>query len=748
MSRGGAFLRCAGLAVLAVSQPLYSLLLGSPEYFAARGAQGRDILSTALLVLLPAILWAAAAAPLRRHGVRASAALAAGLLMAQAASGWPPAAAALSALAAGALAFFLSGAGAAEEFFAWLALPAALCPALFLSRAPWPGAAPAAPAAASGKAAPVLMLVLDELPLATLLDREGAIDAAWFPSFARLSREGAWYREARTVSDDTFKAVPALLTGELPRPPKAPWWKDYPDSLFTRLAPTHGLAVVESHTSLCPPSLCRPAKQGLLEEASDLAVLFAHRAVPRRWAGALPSVSHSWKGFSWSGLNAKAGESFLDRAGAMRAFVAGAPGGGFRFLHVMLPHPPWVYLPSGKTAFAPNEPIVLGDNGREDRWVGSEAVVLSAWQRHILQTRFTDRMLGGLVDALKASGQWDTALLVVAADHGASFRPGGRRRLRTDENAGEVVPVPLFIKFPKGGPSGPQAGPASLLDVLPTVLEALQLAVPDGLDGRSLLSSGPKPDAPFLLKDGRPVPAREGWKAARREADRRRRLLGDGLHPEGLYRIGPAGALVGKPLSALPRDAEERCALGLERPADADPRTSPAFVYGRVRCEKRPSGPYAVVAAARGTVVAAGVTDMDSAGAALLRMMLPEDAAAEASFFTVSGGLLSPVAAAAPRWSLEAGVLRDGGGSAVAVLGKRAGPQLAPDKDVLVVRGKAGPGAGTVLVFRGASLLYAGRAEGEQGSFDFALPRDLAGDGPGLRLFGVGDGGAWELAGK
>ncbi|MBI2362129.1 MAG: sulfatase-like hydrolase/transferase, partial [Elusimicrobia bacterium] len=629
------------------------------------------------------------------------------LLAAQAASALPPAAAVLSALAAGALAARFSRTETAREFISWLAAAAAACPLLFLARAPWPGRPPQAPPSGGAGAPPVVMLVLDEFPLATLLAEDGDIDAGWFPSFARLSREAAWYREARTVSDDTFKAVPALLTGELPRPPKAPWWKDYPRSVFTYLAPTRALRVVETHTSLCPPSLCRPSRQELSAQASDLAVLFAHRTVPRRWSGALPSVAHSWKGFSWSGLNAKAGESFLDRAGAMRSFIAAAPRGGFSFLHVMLPHPPWVTLPSGKAAFAPNEPIVIGDNGRDDRWTDSEAVVLAAWQRHILQARFTDRLVGELVDALKSSGAWDDAVVIVAADHGASFRPGGRRRLRTDENAGEVVPVPLFIKFPRGGPRGPQPAPASLLDVVPTLLDALGIPVPAGLDGHSLLAGGPRPSAPFLLKDGRPIPAAEGWQAARREADRRRRLLGDGSRPDGLYRIGPAGALVGRRAADLPSGPGAGCSLLLERPADADARTSPAYVYGRLDCLRAPPGPLPVVAVSGGRVVAAGLSEPCSGTGAALRMMVPEESAEGAEFFTAQGSRLSAVSLASPSWALQGGALRSDGRT-VPVLGKRPGPAFLPEKDVLVVRGLAGS-AGTVLVFRDASLLYAGR---------------------------------------
>lgn len=766
----GAFLRGTGLGILAVSQPLYSLLSSQPGFFAARGADAGDIAAVCLLGLLPALNWGAAAALAAAFGAGKpaeafSAGAAAALLTSQAAANLPAPVWAVACTVAAMAAASAVRRDAALEFLTWAASAALLMPLLFLARAPWPGAAYVPPAAAPGsRATRVVFVVLDELPLATLLGADGGVDPLWFPAFARLSQEGAWYLEARSPSDDTFKALPALLTGTYPKPPKSPWHRDYPANLFTLLAGTHLLQVTETHTALCPPELCRPRRPPpaarLVGLAQDLSVLFAHRCVPRSWGGALPSVSHSWKGFrgagaafSWDALNAEAGESYVGRVGAFKAFTEAAARPGrptLHFLHVMLPHPPWVTLPSGALIFNPNEPIVLGDGGREDRWDKDPDVVAAAWQRHILQARATDRLLGGLTDALKTAGLWEDTLLVVAADHGAAFRPGARRRQLTPETAGEVVPVPLFVKFPGDGPRGPQDRAASLVDVLPTVLEAQGIRVPEGLDGSSLRAPGRPPE--LVDKSGARSPATAGWADARRESERRRKLLGDGRRPDGLFRLGPAGTAVGRLVSDLRRSKNAPCSARLDQALHSPTAYSKAYLSGRVECPNGVAGHRAVLAVLDGVVVSAGVTGpFLGTNDAPLKLMLPEDSLKAGStpelFLGWGSGAdveVTPLSASGGAWRLEGESLVCTDGRRASLGKARAGARspAANAKDVVVLKGDAKE-AEEVVVLGEKGSVYSGVPDRSSGRFDFALPRDLAaGD---VRLFGVRGSEAWEL---
>lgn len=755
-SPAGAFLRGLGLGILAVSQPLYSLLSSQPGFFAARGADAADIVAVCLLALLPALIWGAAAALAGEAGESISACAAAALLTAQAASALPGpvwvAACAVAAIAASAA----IRRERAREFLTWASAAAALFPILFLAQAPWPGAFVPPAAAGGSRATRVVFVVLDEFPLATLLGTDGAVDPLWFPSFARLSEEGAWYREARSPSDDTFKALPAVLTGSYPRPPKAPWHRDYPSNLFTLLAATHLLEVTETHTALCPPELCRPSRPParLAGLALDMSILFAHRCAPRTWSRALPSISHSWKGFhgggrefSWETLNAGAGESYVGRVGVFKRFAQKAAQPGrptLFFLHVMLPHPPWVTLPSGALIFNPNEPIVLGDGGREDRWQMDADIVSAAWQRHILQARATDRLLGELTDGLKKAGLWQETLLVVTADHGAAFRPGARRRELTPETAGEVVPVPLFIKFSGDGPRGPVDRVASLVDVLPTVLEAQGLAVPEGLDGSTLRSPGRPPE--LVDKSGARRPAAAGFADARRESDRRRKLLGDGRRPDALFRLGPAGAAVGRPAARLRRSKNAPCSAKLDQSLYSPTPYSKAYISGRVECPDGVAGHRAVLAVVDGVVVSAGVSTP-------LKLMLPEDSLQTGStpelYLAWGGGAdveVAPLATSGGAWRLEGKTLACTDGRQASVGKPRQGARSPATnaKDVVVLKGEA-KDAQEVVVLGEAGSVYSGAPERSSGRFDFALPRDLAGRHGHLRVFAVRGSEAWEL---
>ena len=75
-------------------------------------------------------------------------------------------------------------------------------------------------------AAPVVMIVFDEFPVATLIDEQGEIRAEDFPGFARLAQDGTWFRNAVGSHERTEEALPTILSGNwrrstrrsLPRP--------------------------------------------------------------------------------------------------------------------------------------------------------------------------------------------------------------------------------------------------------------------------------------------------------------------------------------------------------------------------------------------------------------------------------------------------------------------------------------------------------------------------------------------------
>jgi hypothetical protein len=101
--------------------------------------------------------------------------------------------------------------------------------------------------------APVVLVVLDEFPEASLLDAGDRIDAAQFPNLASLAEDATWFRNTTGVSPTTPEAVPPILTGSYnDGVGLLPTIEEHPDNLFTLLRGEYRLHVKESVTSLCP----------------------------------------------------------------------------------------------------------------------------------------------------------------------------------------------------------------------------------------------------------------------------------------------------------------------------------------------------------------------------------------------------------------------------------------------------------------------------------------------------------------
>jgi arylsulfatase A-like enzyme len=101
-----------------------------------------------------------------------------------------------------------------------------------------------------------------------------------------------------------------------------------------------------------------------------------------------------------------------------------------------------------------------------------------------------DQALGALLDALRARGRFEQALVVVTADHGEFLgehdQVGHIARMLYEP----VLHVPLVVKPP--GAAQPPARidrPVQLVDVLPTVLQTVGAPIPPGVQGQPLLDA-------------------------------------------------------------------------------------------------------------------------------------------------------------------------------------------------------------------------------------------------------------------
>ncbi len=99
---------------------------------------------------------------------------------------------------------------------------------------------------------------------------------------------------------------------------------------------------------------------------------------------------------------------------------------------------------------------------------------------------YTDYHLGRVFDRLKDHGLWEDTMIVFVGDHGEEFlEHGDLGHARTLYE--ELLHVPLIVRIP-GRMAGVMSFPVAVLDVYPTVLNALQLPLPsmEALQGRDL----------------------------------------------------------------------------------------------------------------------------------------------------------------------------------------------------------------------------------------------------------------------
>ncbi len=340
---------------------------------------------------------------------------------------------------------------------------------------------------------PVIMVVFDELPLTCIMDENLQIDSKNFPNFAEFSKTANWYRNATTVSDTTHLAIPAILSGKKPDLSKLPTLRDHPENLFTLLKNTHTLNVYESITGLNPEKNLKIPHYGkrILSMLSDLFVVYAHIILPDDYRKILPKIDHNWGNFR--NIMEDAHEKLRDdRKLKFASFLNSlekTEKPSLNFLHILLPHAPFTYLPSGKK-YATDTGLE-GCEGK--KWPDDSRVIKTAFQRYMLQLCFVDSLIGKLVERLQQIDLFDPSLIVITADHGVSFRKNEYRRHVSKDNYGDIMPVPLFVKLPGQKEGKTDDRNVENIDIVPTIADILRIELPWNADGRSAVNNSLPP---------------------------------------------------------------------------------------------------------------------------------------------------------------------------------------------------------------------------------------------------------------
>jgi len=598
----------AGLTGLAVAQPLLDLLGRHPTYFVAHRTTPAELLLLlgaiclgipflAALIEIPASwIWPAGRGAFHR--------LLIGLLAAMAVTAWVKRLPGfdfwgiiLAAAAAGLALAWTYRRPMVRTFLTFSACLAVVFPVSFLSREAvrkiWqPATADATvQTSAHSTGTRVVLVIFDELPLASLLDEQSNVQAERFPSFAEFANGSHWFVNASSVHQRTSHAVPAILTGCYPACDKLPLAADHPHNLFTWLASDYELHVSEPLTRLYQPEdgTSEPDFWQRFERlVVDTSLVALHTLLPERLTVGLPSVDQNWADFwpaqhrtgaSWREVAQLRSDTSDDRPQQFLRFLQAIKPSDrpqLNFIHILLPHVPWCYLPNGAcytVGNASGEAIGLLNL---DDWS-----VVQAYQRHMAQLRYTDHLLGQMLAQLRAANLWEDSLVIVTADHGASFWPGASRRdADATPHPEDILSVPMWIKLPGQTRGKRHARNVETIDILPTIAQVIGRPLLGKIDGVCVFDQAATPRLQKTIFNdhcvARQFPA--DFLDITASLARKQAIFGDDSSPFWLYRVGAFPEQIGRDVSALVVATDETTRVELDQPA----------LYGHVE----PRGPF------------------------------------------------------------------------------------------------------------------------------------------------------------
>ena len=795
------------LSGFALAQPLLDILSKNPEFFAIRGSTSTQIVLFALFIVFvpPAALLAvevlvaifSRAVASIVHLVFVAGLVAVVVLHALTNDSSLTGVASLIVAAAVGIggAVLYARTPLARSFLTVLTPAPFLFLALFLSssgisKLVFPNTPPVKKEHVSSKT-PVVLIVFDEFAPVSLMNRGEHVDAARYPNFARLANRSTWYRSATTVQWLTEVAVPAIFTGILPPPHKKllPIYSDHPNNIFTLLGGSYKVEGVESITHMCPASICKEVKGAQSAQevkgtsgslANDASVVYLHLVLPSPYVDSVPQISDSWGNFGQpehAEVQTTHGP-VLPCARNVCRFVSTFHRGGkptAYILHSLLPHVPYLYLPSSK-AYGIEVPILRGV--RHGIWQ-QPWPSLQSYQRFLLQTEYTDRALGYMMRRLKAKGIWNKALVIVLADHGVSFRHLQPRRLPTPGNMQDIAFVPLFVKLPHQHRAHIDDGLARTVDVVPTIARYLHLKIPYHVDGKPLIGRTLPQDGAvsLLIGNGKYATARLSDLQALRRQALAEQLATFGTTPADLYRVGPHQELLGRLVSGLLTHPSRSTSVQLSnesllRTVDTRSGLLPTWIQGDV------SGPLDSqdLAIAVNGRIAAVTQPFDVGGVTKFDAMVPEgslhDGRNDVSVFSVQpGGGLEELRGSSVTTTLKTRggiqVIASTGGNAIPVQPRAlAGSVRVKSGPTFEFDGSASDAArkhkvDAVMVFVDGEQVYASKASLIQPKsmlgqvskqnpygFEFDLPASLLpkpGSGHKVRVFAVRGGAAGEL---
>ena len=376
-------------------------------------------------------------------------------------------------------------------------------------------AAPAAACAPAGPPPSIVVVIIDTLR-ADHIGSYGYGENPTTPNLDARATSAALFERAFSTAPWTLPAIGSILTGQLPARHAA-------GGRFVSAADSHAAGDPGS----APATELVDHGRRIFFRLDDSIPTLAQRLTDAGYATAA-IVNNSFlapefgleRGFATYDYDARRPERrAADASDRALAWLAERPEGDeplFLLLHYFDPHmkygapPPFLGRFAGRHAgdqFAlpldDFRPLRASIRERAEGWQRDAALQEALYDEEIA---YVDHQLERVLDVLEARGFFEHGYLVVTSDHGEEFQDhGGMEHGHTLYN--ELIRVPFLVWGP-GVVPGRYPLPVSLVDVMPTLLEAARLPAEPGIEGVSLwqvLEEGPATARASALPFDRPL---------------------------------------------------------------------------------------------------------------------------------------------------------------------------------------------------------------------------------------------------
>jgi hypothetical protein len=274
------------------------------------------------------------------------------------------------------------------------------------------------------------------------------------------------------------------------------------DGVRFRTAIAHASSTTASHasifTSLLPlhHGAQRARRQPISDDVDTMAQIMqgaGYRTVSYNGGGQVAAMWGFDRGFDIYESDRGAFARKVQKA--IRWMDGNAGGKFFMFLHTYEVHAPYTPAARFMAAFDADYAGNLDDeisthllieinNGTRTLDQQDARHIVNAYDAEI---RSMDEAFGTLVGYLKRRGLLDRTILVFTSDHGEEFGEHGQFGRHSHALYDELLRVPLIVRLPGGKFAGKVVErQVRGIDILPTVLDLLDLESPDQCDGSSL----------------------------------------------------------------------------------------------------------------------------------------------------------------------------------------------------------------------------------------------------------------------